>query len=213
MICLAPSELMTPTASSAVGTAVEKIIEADYLADVKRLGFFPASFKDFADFSLGFGNSPLWLSFLALNNPKLSVQRLAVMSKNGLVKIPDICTSDLSDTEFYEIKPNSVDGRYEGGKKITEIIAFMTSLSLPYVPGMSYSPNKKIRIFAGSLLGTTFEVFLHFERILPGLVVYDFCVKGNLRELGLKTALAAIAAAIVASLLAPLTAPAAVLAL
>jgi hypothetical protein len=202
MPCLAPSEFLTPDLTRNIGAAAETIIEFDYLANVRRSSFFPRSTTDFADFSHGFGNTPLYIAFLKANHPTLSVSSLAFISAGGDLKIPDIMTNDPARrTEFYEIKPNSVDGRFAGATKIALIAASLISNGLPYIPGIQYTPNKKIRFFSGSVFGHKLDIFFHFERTVPGLVTYEFCVEGDIGGLALHVILAVMATAIVALLI------------
>ena len=199
MPCLAPSEFLKSAMTVAIGAAAETFIEADYLQNVRRTSYFPRSTIDFADFSHGFGNTVLYIAFLKTNNPGLSVSQLAAISGAGDLKIPDIMTHDLARrTEFYEIKPNSVDGRFAGPTKIALIGAALASQGLPHRAGIQYTPNKRIRFFKGAPLGHSMEIFFHFERTAPGLIVYEFCVEGDLQGLALDVLLAIVAAAVVA---------------
>lgn len=198
MPCVAPSEFLTTPTASAFGSIAEAIIQADYLKDVGRGAFFPASPFDFIDISHGFGNSALYIAFLKANNPKLSVSQLAVLSLGGDLKIPDIMTHNPPRrTEFYEIKPNSPDGRLAGTTKVALIDAVMRGFSLPYTPGIQYTPNKRVKIFSGTPLGARLDVFFHFQRIAPGLIVYEICADGELEKLGLAALLAILAVIIV----------------
>jgi hypothetical protein len=159
---------------------------------------FPVSTKDFVDFSHGFGNTPLVIAFLKANNPSLSVSQMAVLSAAGLLKIADIITHDPPfRTEFYEIKPNSVDGVPAGRIKVASIGALMAKFPLPYLPGTQYARDTKIKIFTGNPLGSRLEICFHFMWIQPGLIVYEICAEGDLEELGLKGLVAIMAATLV----------------
>jgi hypothetical protein len=198
MPCLAPSEFLTPALTVTIGTAAETFIEADYLQSVKRTSFFPVSTIDFADFSHGFGNTALYIAFLKSSNPALSISSLMSISGAGDLKIPDIMTHDPARrTEFYEIKPNSVDGRAAGARKVSLIGAALASNGMPHIPGIQYKPNKKIRFFKGAPLGHNIEIFFHFERTAPGLILYEFCIEGDIQGLALDVLLAIAAAAVV----------------
>jgi hypothetical protein len=119
---------------------------------------------------------------------------MAVLSAAGLTKIADLMTHDPPQrTEFYEIKPNSVDGRLAGRTKIALIDALMHGTSLPYVPGVQYTPDKRILIYSGTPLGAKLDVFFHFKRIQAGLIVYEICPEGELEKLGLAVLLAILA--------------------
>jgi hypothetical protein len=200
MPCLAPSEFLTAALTITIGAAAETIIEFDYLKNVGRAAFFPASTTDFCDFSHGFGNTPLYVAFLVANHPALSAKDMLLISASGDLKIPDIMTNDPARrTEFYEIKPNSVDGRFAGRTKIANIGAMAVSSKLPYVPGIQYTPNKRIKFFSGAPLGHKLDIFFHFERTAPGLILYEFCVEGDLAGLTLEVLRGTIAIAVMAA--------------
>jgi hypothetical protein len=202
MPCLAPSEFLTTDASSLIGAAAETLIEADYLTDVKRAGYFPAGTIDFADFSHGFGTTVLYIAYLTTNNPKLTGKELFALSVGGDLKIPDIMTHDTARRlEFYEIKPNSSSGRSAGRSKIRSIAAAIASTGLPYVPGIQYTPNKKRRFFSGLVLGFHLDVFFHFEFIAPGLIVYEFCFEGEVQNVPLVILLGILAGIVVVTFL------------
>jgi hypothetical protein len=198
MACFAPSEFVVLPAASAFGAVAESIIEVDYLNEVRRTSFFPFSKKDFIDFSHGFGNTPMYIAFLKTNNPKLSVKQLALLSAGGDLKIPDIMTHDPPfRTEYYEIKPNSRSGLWAGFTKLGAINGVMKQVGLAYLPGTQYSPDKRVLLYTGTPFGAYLEVFFHYIRIAPGLIVYQICAEGELAKLGLRTLLAILALIIV----------------
>jgi hypothetical protein len=200
--CVAPSEIVDQATSKPFGTVAENIIERDYLVHVGRTAFFPRSLTDFADSPLQFGSQIPFVAFLKQNNPHLSVSQLAELSLIGPFAVPDIMTHDPPGrTEFYEIKPFSPDGLIEGELKVASVDAMMHFFSLPYRPGTIYSPNKKLLIFSGMPLGCKLDIFFHFQRVKPGLVVYEICAEGELEKLGLKVLIAILAATIVILLL------------
>jgi hypothetical protein len=191
MPCIAPSEILVTSAAKDFGAAAEAIVQKEYLSSVGRAAFFPASQTDFVDISHGFGNQQLYIAFLAANHPNLSVEQLAAMAaERDVLKIPDVMTSDAPRrTEFYEIKPNSVSGLREGNEKVAWIDAARTSLGLPYVPGTQFpapAPDKRVLIYAGKPLGARLEVFFRYERVRPGLIVYEVCAEGEFERLGLE---------------------------
>ena len=214
MPCIAPSEMLVPEAASQFGGAAEAIVQLDYLKSVVPAAYFPASQTDFIDISHGFGNTALYIAFVAANHPNLSPSQLAVMAGDGGLKIPDILTSDAPRrTEFYEIKPNSPSGRQAGSEKVALIDAARTSLNLPYVPGTQFpspQPDVRVPIYSGSPLGARLEVFFRYQRIQPGLIVYDICAEGELDKLGLavlQLLLAAIVLLLTKRLLVPVPIP------
>jgi hypothetical protein len=193
--CLAPSEFLTGPTSATFGAYAESVIQADYLRENGRLAYYPASPVDFKDISHGFGNTSLYVAFLRHNNPSVSQSELLALSFSGLLKIPDIATHDPATGrhEFYEIKPNSIDGRAAGFTKVAMIDAANTSLHLPYRPGIRYSPNRRLRIYSGMPLGARLDVYFHFQRVSPGLLVYDICAEGEFLQFGIAILLAILA--------------------
>ena len=192
MYCYAPSEFMDREEAALFGTLAEKIIMQHYLYTMGRTGVFPASMIDYADFSWGFSNTHLYIAFLKMHHPNLSASALMQLSSDGLVKIPDILShAPPTQTEFYEIKPDSGSGRSAGRRKIAEIRALMQYHHLPYVPGELYSPySQRVRFFNGVVLGVGIELHLQFSRIAPGFLVYKVCVDVKGQEVLEKAALA-----------------------
>jgi hypothetical protein len=68
---------------------------------------------------------------------------------------------------------------------------------MPHIAGIQYSPKKKVRFFKGAPLGHNIEIFFSFERTAPGLILYEFCVEGDISGLALDVLLAIVAAAVV----------------
>ncbi|RZI85237.1 MAG: hypothetical protein EOP38_05680 [Rubrivivax sp.] len=202
MTCIAPSLVLTTDAAREFGAIAEGVIATEYLRDIGHAAFFPAPpAMDFMDISQGFGNRSLYAAFLVSKHPGLSAEQLTRLSDNGLVKIPDLATfAPPVRSEFYEVKPNSSSGVAAGKVKIANIHALYQSLGLPYVPGMQWNPNTRITIFSGSLLGLEVDVYFHFFKLQPGLVVYEVCVEGRGRPLT-NAEIAAVAAAVLIALI------------
>jgi len=197
--CIAPSFVVSPASAAAFGLLAESIIGGRYLTHVGRTGFFPASTKDFQDISVGFGNSILFVSFLKSRH-KLSTSQLLFLSGAGLVSIPDLMTSDSPRrTEFYEIKPNSIDGLAAGRAKIAGLSALFSFLSLPYRQGAIWKPSEKILLWSGFFTGAWLEAYLSFfaSPSTPGLIVYEFCLEGEVEKALEHIALAVLIATII----------------
>jgi hypothetical protein len=186
MACIAPSLVLTEKAASQFGAIAEGIVAKFYLENVGRPAFFPTpgSSKDFFDITHGFGNTSLYAAFLVANHPRLSPGQILEMSNDRQVKIPDLMTFDPERrTEFYEIKPNSASGIAKGVAKVAKVHALCQSFNLPYVPGVQWDPDTKVRLFSGRLMGIEVEVTFHFFRLQPGLIVYEICAEGRARPL------------------------------
>lgn len=202
MTCIAPSLVLTTGAAKDFGAIAEGLVAKSYLSDVGRPAFFPVPPAiDFMDISHGFGNRSLYAAFLVSKHKGLSTTQLTHLSDNALVKIPDLATcAPPLRTEFYEVKPNSSSGVAKGDAKIAHVHALYQSLGLPYVPGTQWRPDTKIRLFSGSLMGVEVDVYFHFFRLQPGLIVYEVCVEGRGRRLT-NAEVAAIAAIVLAAVL------------
>ena len=190
--CFEPGELMGRSEVSLFGGIAEKIIQADYLRNVKRVGAFPASQKEFFDIHRGFSNTNLYKGFLKGCHPRLSTSELLTLAAKQ-TNVPDIMTHDPPRrTEFYEVKPSSPTGLSDGIDKIATIDALIHYYNLPYVPGRQYSPDKRIEFFSGQALGFNVRLLLEFKRVLPGLIVYRICVDGNAGDMLMLAGLAAV---------------------
>lgn len=174
VLCKAPSDLVHEN-TVIIGQIAEGIIQGDWQRHLGRSLVFPASTKDFADFTSGFANTTLYRAFLVGNNPQLSVIELLRLSA-GLRRVPDFCTHDIPRrADYYEVKPNSDSGRRDGRIKIAEIDALNANFSLPYKPGTIYTPDKNVEYFNGTIGGQPHKAVMHFKRIQPALIVYEFC--------------------------------------
>jgi Domain of unknown function (DUF4157) len=194
-LCFPPGPIMGPQWGSGFGTIAERVIELDYC---DTFGCSPAT--DYVD---NF-NPTAYLNFMRAHNPSLTrgAKRVALTaaSVTGIAR-PDLMTDNGVRKEYYEIKPFSPDGVGAGMEKLTEIIAFMAMLSLPYRPGTAYSPSKDIPLMSGTVLGEPLGVALNVQRHLPGLVTYSLCLRGNLSAILAKVALTVLLAWIIAQLI------------
>ncbi len=202
MPCLAPSELIDPIGAKAFGLVAETFIGKRYLQFTGRQNFFPANPSDFQDISVGFGNVTLFISFIKSHHPNLSLPAIiALTATAGLVRVPDLMTDDATRDVYYEIKPNSIDGRTAGRAKIAALDALFDRFDLPYRGGSSWSPDEKVKVFSGMMFGRNIEGSFHFFRRTPGLILYEICIEGDLLELAFEV-IVAIALAIIAIILA-----------
>jgi hypothetical protein len=184
--CLAPSEIpgVSDSRASAFGLVAEEVITVDYCA---HMGCAP--------FATDYFDNPLvasYIAFLAAHNSKLTPKDIVVLAILSTIDLnrPDILTHKPARHEFEEIKPNSATGRAAGRLKVGTLIAFYGLWSLPYTPGVVYVPTPEIVLARAP---GPIEVFLRIQRLAPGLIAYDLCVRGD------KTALTI--AAIIAILL------------
>ena len=172
MTCIAPSLVLTPDAASSLGLTAEAVIAQKYKTDMGRPAFFPmAPSIDFFDISHGFGNTSLYAAFLGAHHPSMTPSMLLSLSDDKLLKIPDLMTfAPPTQTEFYEIKPNSPSGRVAGSAKVASVSALYSRFSLPYRAGEIWTPDFKFILFSGSIFAIKVDVFLHIFRSAPGLI-------------------------------------------
>jgi hypothetical protein len=208
-VCLAPSEIVNAATAGKMGKPAEIVIEADYCS---KLGPCTIMVTDF--FDLGGWRSP-YIAFLAANNPSLSVTGVAIQTMlAGGVVIPDIVTHKPGRTEYYEIKPNSPDGRLAGAGKMAALAAFMSYNKLPYTPGTAYVPTPRIPIpGAGALVLATLnlpalaacgapDIAFGISRPAPGLLLYELCITADFECIAKVVALEVFVAVAIAAILA-----------
>jgi hypothetical protein len=106
---------------------------------------------------------------------------------------PDILTHNPPRLEYEELKPDSVSGRAAGRLKQAGLAVLFARFSLPYVPGVTWSGTGTLPLVT---LPGPVEVFLEWHRNRPGLVVYNFCVRGE-KSVLLAYGIAAIILAII----------------
>jgi hypothetical protein len=211
--CIAPSFVVTPGIASVFGTVIaEPLVDADYLA---IMGGTP-----FADV---FFDNPLgpmsYVAFLVSHHPSLNPLLLAgQISLAGGVLVPDIL--DTRTLDFYDVKPDSPDGRFLGRGKLAAIDAFMAFNALPYGRGVFYTPTPSLPIPLGGpalvqsisaivgplavapALACGFPVVtLAPKRAASGLLLYQVCVEADLdcylKVLALEALIAAIIIAVI----------------
>jgi hypothetical protein len=206
MPCVAPSEVLVHTSPALrlFGLFAEARISRRYLKDNGRqaAGFFPPSTLDFTDKTIKgvVGNIKLFTDYIQSNNSHVDVIRfekeLRTKDKGA---VPDIAShlKTISVFELYEIKPRSNSGIKDGQKKLVKLDDICKKFTLPYQRGTKYSPNVRIQIWRGRLFGANLNAFLQFERIEPGLIVYQICIEGELKKLAFHLLLLAIATIII----------------
>lgn len=203
MPCIPVSVILPPPLDSAFGALAESVIGGKFLDSVGRRknGFFPASptQEDFQDISVGpMTNTRLYILYLKFHNT-LSTKQILVLTGFGLVKVPDILTHNPprskkpTRAEIYEIKPNSPTGLVDGAAKLAAVTTLYSALGLPYTQGVVWSPDDRILLSKGDPLGVHLEVYFHYKRVSPGLIVYDICIEGELEKIALAVLLAILA--------------------
>ena len=175
-----------PAASNLFGTAAEIPIFLDYCTKMNCNYFTSAIFQgvnpsdDFFDNN----NTTEYINFIEQHNPRLTTgQKVAMRGLSKNLRRPDILSHKRSRREFYEVKPNTVTGRSAGREKIGDLVSFYNAFSLPYIAGTAYKPRSEI-ILAEVFIGRVkVEIFLRLDMPTSGLIVYDLCIRGPLKDL------------------------------
>jgi hypothetical protein len=152
------------------GALAEGVIEEDYCET------FGCGDDDWFDRN----NATAMARFLIDHNPGVFGPRAALRlyGEAGSLRRPDILSHKRSRKEYYEIKPDSRDGRRAGRAKLAEIADFMAAKRLPYVAGTEYEPAmiRIPRVTAGPVIGRPSGYdYLSVRLAEPGLVVYRVC--------------------------------------
>lgn len=186
-LCNAPSHWgMPPSMWITIGTLAHLIGTNDYLTKTGGRRGVDVYFDTFELLPI----DPRYAGFIIRNNPGLASWKQVFLSVVPL-KRPDYMIHRPGLTEFDELKPLSIPGVIDGVTKIHEIAGYMSVLGLPYHFGTSYTPTRFIPLFSTSVGGVPVNVSLKFERLRPGLIVYELCIETDW-SLVVKTALIAL---------------------
>ena len=183
--------LDAPLLASFVGRLVEPKINTDFC---RRSG--PCGPHDFFDTE----NGPTrYTSFLRDHNPTIGP---AIVSAVGSRSRPDIISHRPGDTPmWYEIKPLSPAGVRAGLDKGVELKKLYKDNGFPYKPGTTYKPSNEIEL--GSFEtpdGEHIDVVIQVRRLLPGLLFYRLCLRGDYVRFFNRVRVAAGVLAIIAAL-------------
>jgi len=197
-VCIAPFDALTLvldpalalSASVLFAALAEALIEADYLA--KRPG------KILVDHYFDNPVAASYIAFLAFHNPHLRTKRnlaaLAILMHmpGGGISRPDILTDSGGLQEYYEIKPDSAAGTAAGATKLLAIAGFTGIFTLPYLPGVSFTPSPSIPLGSGTIPTLSgpvpFSATLSVSRTRVGLIQYKVCVETDFLKVGVTAA-------------------------
>jgi hypothetical protein len=162
-----------PLIAGFVGRLVEPKIAADYC-----LVAGPCSpVDDFADL---LNSAAPYKLFLGAHNTAVSP---AVIDAVGSSVRPDLLTHRPGVVpEWYEIKPLSPAGVTAGLVKGVTLKSNYGGNGLPYLPGKRYKPSREIllgRFITPPPFLESLEVYIEARRLLPGLIFYRLCVRGD----------------------------------
>lgn len=171
-------------------TFVEPLVFADYR---RKMGSTPGDFFDDAKSSTPYKN------FLIAQHPEKDSNTLKELS---LKRRPDILRHQGAQSEWYEIKPESISGAYDAIRKWREIPRLYRNAGLPYEPGSSYTPTREIKLRSFiTPQGGALDLVIELTRRVEGLIFWTLCVKGDyvnyFNEFRLTVGLLALLAALV----------------
>jgi hypothetical protein len=193
-LCFPPGMVVGALKGMQFGLIAERLIHDDYCS---VMGCDPT--HDYFDRT---GSNVEYLTFLQSHNPGLRPRYRQLRRW----KRPDILTDNPPRKEWYEIKPLSVDGMVAFGLKYQGITTYIAEHSLPYVPGVTYTPTPFIAIGAFPINGIVLNASLGVARRTAGLVDYQLCVQGDLVSVLATIALAALVAALLDAIVAAMAA-------
>jgi hypothetical protein len=97
----------------------------------------------------------------------------------GDYAVPDIITSrgSVAKSEFYEIKPNSDNGRRLAARKVVDFERLNRDFGLLFFAGVDYDPHGSqfTRILTVGLV--EYELTLKWWRAQPGVILYEICYR------------------------------------
>lgn len=190
--CATPWEVAPPVPGasrakyrSLLGSFAEKMINADFCEQTDCQPFLHPNSRA-TDYFDNRGGASYLIAFLDFHNSHLTNDDIEEMARSSMIKDgvnrPDILTHKPERKDYYEIKPNSRSGRRKGRKKLKNLAGFIAGFQLPYKPGIAYTPPGEIEIATVDVEGVPIEVFLQNERLQPALLVYKFCIRGELKK-------------------------------
>jgi hypothetical protein len=121
-----------------------------------------------------------YVNFLKLKNVGLSDEAKSGISESSLRR-PDILIDNGVYKKFYEIKPDSKGGRYDGKNKIKTISEYFTKYGLDYKIGDELRITEiKIGDWSLKIAGRDVRVEMSFSlRYVKGVILYKLCIKTN----------------------------------
>ena len=175
--CTTPNVLF---AIEAERQAIEQEIERIIVGDFRRSSAAVGAIDIFVD--PGVNGPRAMTDWLSRNSFGQTINKKKMMDgyDAGDYSVPDIVTSRgmVAKSEFYEIKPNSDSGKWEGTHKITRFLRLNHDFHLLFFAGDQYDPITSSLLRSVHTIGATeYELQLHWFRDVPGLILYEVCYK------------------------------------
>ena len=188
--CLTPNELWSVEAHrQQAERAIERLIVGHFMTSKARQN----AHSVFLDPGDGTGPDKI-IKWLSNNSPGNVINRAKMKAgfDAGKYAVPDIVTQrePVASSEFYEIKPKSVNGRREGGRKIDDFMQLVRDFSLRIAPGHEYDPHGAFTLVAGlPFVDGKYKAELKWFQDQPGLILYEICFTRTVRVGGKKVEL------------------------
>ncbi|MFC9398033.1 peptidoglycan-binding protein [Streptomyces sp. NPDC057027] len=212
-ICRAPSEAYDGSPHtverrmiSLFGDVAEIIIKTHYCKEKGGCQEFlkPGTLQtDFFDAGMGFHRCDHLLAYLQMHNPFLTndvhAQCLARKEPGDPhFPVPDMITTEPGRREFYEIKPDTIDGLNKAIKKVQWFEGEVCAPNgLVYSRGTRFSGAVDVPVWNGTWFGVPVKVRFVTDMPRNGVVVYKICLDRALGELLEKLLIKAVAAALI----------------
>lgn len=191
-LCITPGELAFLLPKSlrngyrpVLGTFAERLIEEDYCVQHNCQRFNNPGTRQY-DYFDDTRAPQVMIAFYRRFNEHLTdndaVEMLNFSKRKKLFKFPDIMRHTENVTQFFEIKPDNKGGKSDGREKLALLDAFNDFFQLPYRRGVFYNPTEEMRIAIFSVEGVPLELFLSVRRPEKGLILYKFCVSGEITK-------------------------------
>lgn len=191
-LCVTPGELALLLPKSlrngyrpVLGTFAERRIEEDY-CDQHNCQRFNKPGTGQYDYFDDTRAPQVMIAFYRRFNDHLTdtdaEEMLKFSKRKKLFKFPDIIRHTENVTQLFEIKPDNNGGVSDGREKLALLDAFNDFFQLPYRRGVFYNPTEELRIATFSVEGIPLELFLSVRRPEKGLILYKYCVSGEITK-------------------------------
>lgn len=187
-ICFAFSQIFGKAIYEGMGLVAEKYIAHELRPFLEEQNI--AKEDAFLDDSMGTTD---YTNFLHLKNPDLSRNSDEILK----TAVPDILIHNVNLKEFYEIKPDSNDGRSAGREKLKKLNSNYSNprCNLPYKEGKKFVPPDHIDMGVAVVVvdGVPYPIRLALGLRKEGaLIFYELCIGTNWKVVMLAKALEAL---------------------
>ncbi len=174
--CVTPNELWPDERErQQMEQMIERIIVGHYQTSTAAL-HARSIFTDPGD-ATGPDKCIKWLS-QNTSDQSINTAKMRAGYDAKLYAVPDIISArdPFASSEYYEIKPNSNNGRREGQGKITRFNRLIKDFHLRLAAGHEYDPIRSSPFPSSiSIGGATYDLELKWWQETRGLILYEIC--------------------------------------